>query len=740
MPLRRVVSRFDLDPASGFPTGPPPAEEHPIDTAYNAAHLLVLEGLEAVRKRPGMYIGSTDTRGLMHCLWEIIDNGVDEALAGAAHHVEVTLHPDDSVEVHDDGRGIPTDKEPRTGLPGVEVVATKLHAGGKFGGGSYVATGGLHGVGLSVVNALSARMDIDVDRSPSQQGISFRHGTPGCLRRRGPQGVVHREVRADPQGRPGGQEQVRHPHPVLAGPAGLHQGRPVRLRGPARPGPADGVHRARPRAGHPRPARARRCVEEKFRHDGGIAEFTDFLANDEPVTEILRLQGTDTFTETVPVLDDKGHMTPQEVERELEVDIALRWGTGYDTELRSFVNVIATPKGGTHVSGFEQGMLRTFNDAMKAAKVLKVNDDDVTKDDVLEGLTAVVTVRLAEPQFEGQTKEILGTPQVRAAVRKVVSAELKKFLTSTKRADKAQARLVMEKVAARGQDPDRRPPAPRDPAPQERPGVLGAAGQAGRLPGHRRPHRAVHRRGRLGARAPPSWPATPSSRRCCRSAARSSTSRRPRSATCSRTPSAARSSRWSGPAPAAPSTSRRPATTRSSSWPTPTPTARTSAACWPRCSSSTCPSSCTRAASTPPCPRCTASRSPTPRRGWTSTSTPTPTTSCSGSWPSWRRRACPGRTRSSATRASARWTPTSWPRPRWTRAAAPCAGSPSTTPRRPPQVFELLMGSDVAPRKEFLVQGAYEIDADHARRLSRSLTVAGAWPATSGPGTGRSRS
>jgi DNA gyrase subunit B len=188
--------------------------------------------------------------------------------------------------------------------------------------------------------------------------------------------------------------------------------------------------------------------EEKFRHEGGIAEFADFLAHDEPVTDILRLRGTDTFTETVPVLDEQGHMTPQEVERELEVDIALRWGTGYDTELRSFVNVIATPKGGTHVSGFEQGMLRTFNDAMRTAKALKVNDDDVTKDDVLEGLTGVVTVRLAEPQFEGQTKEILGTPQVRTAVRKIVAAELKKFLTSSKRAEKAQAKLVMEKVAS----------------------------------------------------------------------------------------------------------------------------------------------------------------------------------------------------------------------------------------------------------------------------------------------------
>jgi DNA gyrase subunit B len=188
-------------------------------------------------------------------------------------------------------------------------------------------------------------------------------------------------------------------------------------------------------------------VEEKFRHDGGIAEFVEFLSHDDPVTEVLRLQGQDTFTETVPLLDEQGHMTPQEVERELTVDVAVRWGTGYDTEVRSFVNVIATPKGGTHVSGFEAALTKTFNDAMRATKALKVNDDDVIKDDILEGMTAVVTVRLAEPQFEGQTKEILGTPAVRAVVRKIVSAELKKFLTSTKRAEKVQAKLLMEKVA-----------------------------------------------------------------------------------------------------------------------------------------------------------------------------------------------------------------------------------------------------------------------------------------------------
>jgi DNA gyrase subunit B len=417
----------------------------PADNTYNAAHLLVLEGLEAVRKRPGMYIGSTDTRGLMHCLWEIIDNGVDEALAGVAHRVEITLHPDDSVEVYDDGRGIPTDKEPKTGLPGVEVVATKLHAGGKFGGGSYVATGGLHGVGLSVVNALSSRMDIDVDRAPTQQGISFQRGVPGVFAGDGPgasfkaQSGLTRKGKKVAKGRTGTRIHFWPDRQIFTKDAGVElEG----LLGRARqtsyivPGLELVI----------RDQRGPELFEEKFLHEGGISEFADFLSQGEPVTDILRLQGMDTFTETVPLLDDKGHMTPQEVERELTVDVALRWSNTYDTQVRSYVNVIATPKGGTHVSGFEQAITSTFNDVMRSAKVLKVNDDNVIKDDVLEGMTGVVTVRLAEPQFEGQTKEILGTPAARNVVRKVVSSELKNFLTSTKRAEKAQAKLVMEKV------------------------------------------------------------------------------------------------------------------------------------------------------------------------------------------------------------------------------------------------------------------------------------------------------
>jgi DNA gyrase subunit B len=417
------------------------------DNTYNAAHLLVLEGLEAVRKRPGMYIGSTDTRGLMHCLWEIIDNGVDEALAGACDLIEVTLHRDGSAEVHDHGRGIPVDKEPKTGLPGVEVVFTKLHAGGKFGGSSYVATGGLHGVGASVVNALSARLDVDVDRTPSQQGMSFRRGTPGVFDGDGPNAPFTQKSGLSRKGgrvsktRTGTRVRFWPDRQIFTKDATFEwEG----LTGRARqtsfivPGLELVI----------RDLRGDQPVEEKFRHDGGIAEFAEFIARDEKVTDVVRLEGADTFTETVPLLDDKGHMTPQEVERELGVDIAVRWGTGYDTEVRSYVNVIATPKGGTHVTGFESALTKTFNEVMRATKALRVNDDNVIKDDVMEGMTAVVTVRLAEPQFEGQTKEILGTPAVRSVVTKVVSTELKRFLTSTKRDQKAQARLVMDKVVA----------------------------------------------------------------------------------------------------------------------------------------------------------------------------------------------------------------------------------------------------------------------------------------------------
>ncbi|WP_405450935.1 type IIA DNA topoisomerase subunit B [Streptomyces achromogenes] len=417
---------------------------------YTARHLLVLEGLEAVRKRPGMYIGSTDSRGLMHCLWEIIDNSVDEALAGVCDRIEVILHDDGSVEVRDNGRGIPVDVEPRTGLSGVEVVMTKLHAGGKFGGGSYAASGGLHGVGASVVNALSARLDVEVDRGGHTHSISFRRGVPGAFAADGAEAKFEaksglRKTKKIPKTRTGTRVRYWADRQIFLKDAklsleNLHQrarqtaflvpGLTIVVRDEF--GLGEGGSKG----------------EESFRFDGGISEFCEYLANDKAICDILRFSGKGTFKETVPVLDEHGQMTPTEVTRELGVDIALRWGTGYDTTVRSFVNIIATPKGGTHVAGFEQALTQTLNDVLRAKKLLRVAEDNVVKDDALEGLTAVVTVRLAEPQFEGQTKEVLGTSAARRIVNNVVGSELKAFLTATKRDAAAQARVVMEKVVA----------------------------------------------------------------------------------------------------------------------------------------------------------------------------------------------------------------------------------------------------------------------------------------------------
>jgi DNA gyrase subunit B len=442
----------------------PPADTSAKKTAssksakdYTAHHLQVLEGLEAVRKRPGMYIGSTDQRGLMHCMWEIIDNAVDEALGGHGDRIEIVLHPDGSVEVHDNGRGIPVDIEPRTGLTGVEVVYTKLHAGGKFGGGSYTASGGLHGVGASVVNALSSRLDVEVDRGGKTWAMSFRRGEPGTFSDdAGAKGEKSPDHDFVPYDKGSELQVVGKPKRGVTGTRVRYWADPqIFLKGAGIDREALAARARQTSFLVPgltlvvRDLRGDEPLEEVFHHDGGISEFVDFLAPDAPVTDVWRLEGTGTFTETVPVLDDKGHMTPTEVERECGVDIALRWGTGYDAKMSSFVNIIATPKGGTHVAGFEQALLKVFRKQLEVnARKLKVGNDKVDKDDVLAGLTAVVTVRLAEPQFEGQTKEVLGTNAVRSIVSKVVETELTSQLTSTKRGDKQMATQLLEKVVA----------------------------------------------------------------------------------------------------------------------------------------------------------------------------------------------------------------------------------------------------------------------------------------------------
>ncbi|GAB3966613.1 DNA topoisomerase IV subunit B [Actinoallomurus acanthiterrae] len=417
---------------------------------YTARHLSVLEGLEAVRKRPGMYIGSTDSRGLMHCLWEIIDNSVDEALGGHCSRIDVVLYADGSMEVCDDGRGIPVDVEPKTGLTGVELVMTRLHAGGKFGGISYTASGGLHGVGASVVNALSARLDVEVDRDGHTHAMSFKRGLPGDFADDGPTAKFTKK--------PAKQRGLHQTKRVAKGVTGnrvrFWPDRQIFLKDAAIAGETV-VDRMRQTAFlvpgltiAVRDERGEEPVEHEFRFDGGISEFCDHLASDPPVCDVLRIQGRGHFTETVPVLDEQGHLTPTDVERDIDVDVALRWGTGYETITRSFVNVIATPKHGTHVTGFDRALVKLINDQLRATKLLKNGDDPVIKDDILEGLTAVVTVRLPEPQFEGQTKEVLGTSAATRIVSAVVSRELKEAFESPKRGQKQQMRAVLEKVVA----------------------------------------------------------------------------------------------------------------------------------------------------------------------------------------------------------------------------------------------------------------------------------------------------
>ena len=416
-----------------------------VEKSYSAKDLSVLEGLDAVRKRPGMYIGSTDGRGLMHCLWEIIDNAVDESLAGYCKKIEINLEKDGSIEVHDDGRGIPVDKEPKTGLTGVEVVMTKLHAGGKFGGGSYAATGGLHGVGASVVNALASRLDVEVDRDGKIYWMSFKRGVAGIFEGDGPNASF------EPQS---GLRVIGKVSSKVTGTRIKWWSDKQIFLKDAQYDLEEIYTRAR-QTSYLVPGltlivndnRTKDKSSETFFHKGGISEYCHFIQPDEAVGDVIRLTGKGHYQETVPVLDDKGHLEPKEVERDMDVDIAVKWGNGYETTVRSFVNIIATPKGGTHVQGFERALTKTFNEFLRAKGVLKKNEQDVIKDDIVEGLTAVVTVRMQEPQFEGQTKEVLGTPAVTKIVQQVVSDELKKFFTTTKRIDKANGLLILEKVA-----------------------------------------------------------------------------------------------------------------------------------------------------------------------------------------------------------------------------------------------------------------------------------------------------
>jgi len=418
---------------------------------YSARHLSVLEGLEAVRKRPGMYIGSTDSRGLMHCIWEIIDNSVDEALAGHGKLINITLHKDSSIEVSDVARGIPVDIEPKTGLSGVEVVFTKLHAGGKFGSGSYAASGGLHGVGASVVNALSERLEVEVDRDGKTWAMSFHRGEPGnfddkkILAPTSPfkpfkDKSFLREIGKVAKSKTGSRIRFWADPQIFIKDASISlEELLARARQTAFLVPGLKLVVSDQRTG--------KAENHEFLFNGGITEFADFLAKDAPLSNIWRLSGSGAYSETVPVLNAAGNMESKEVQRTCEVDVVVRWGTEYETEIRSFVNIISTPKGGTHLQGFEQALLRVFRTQAEAnSRKFKLGSEKIEKEDVSAGLTAVVTVRLPEPQFEGQTKEILGTPAIKNIVAGVVTKALTDRFNSSKREDKAQSALVLEKV------------------------------------------------------------------------------------------------------------------------------------------------------------------------------------------------------------------------------------------------------------------------------------------------------
>jgi len=410
---------------------------------YDADQIEVLEGLEAVRKRPGMYIGGTGSGGLTHLLWEIIDNGVDEAAAGHAKVVEVTLHSDGSYEVADDGRGIPVEKKDGD-ITALEVVFTELHAGGKFGNGAYGASGGLHGVGASVVNALSDRMEIEVDRKGSTHRLDFKEQVAGQRAQNGRFTAGHalKKVGKVPSSRTGTRVRFWPDRDIFDPDASIDYDEVrERLGQVCFLVPGLKIRLADKRKGSKR-------SNEEFVSKGGLSDYVDFLSGeDQPVTGLVRVEGVAEFQEKVPV---DGKLT--EVTRECHVDIALRWVQNYESRIVSFVNTIPTPDGGTHVAGFERSLTTALNQALNAAdlrKLRKLKDDaKVQKEDAQEGLIAVVRAVFPEPQFRGQTKRELGTPEIQKIVGGVARDGLKEWFDgSAKGSKKIHVKAILDKVA-----------------------------------------------------------------------------------------------------------------------------------------------------------------------------------------------------------------------------------------------------------------------------------------------------
>ena len=388
-----------------------------MGSEYSADQIQILEGLEAVRKRPGMYIGSTSVRGLHHLVYEIVDNSVDEALAGFCSHIEVQINADNSITVQDDGRGIPVDTQKKAGLPAVEVVFTILHAGGKFGGGGYKVSGGLHGVGASVVNALSEWLEVEICRDGKvykqryERGKTmyplkvvgecapYKHGTRVVFL---PDKEIFEETVYDYD-----TLKVR-----LRETAFLTKNLKITLRDD------------------------REVKHEKtFHYEGGIKEFVTYLnrSNEKLYEPVIYCEG----------IKDK-----------VFVEVAMQHNDSYTENIYTFVNNINTPEGGTHLAGFKSALTKTFNDYAKKNKLLKENEPALSGEDIREGLTAIISVKIEEPQFEGQTKQKLGNSEARAAVDAIVSEQLTYFLEQ----NPTVAKIICEKsiLAKRARDAARK--------------------------------------------------------------------------------------------------------------------------------------------------------------------------------------------------------------------------------------------------------------------------------------------
>ena len=412
-------------------------------TLYGADDLTHLEGLDAVRKRPGMYIGSTDSRGVGHLFNEIVDNATDEGVAGHATRVEVTLHADGSVQVDDDGRGIPTDIHGKSRLSGVELVLTRLHAGGKFGGSGYKTSGGLHGVGASAVNALSQRFDVTVQRDGKVHQMSFQHGVPGVFDGPGPNAGLTREsgLRVIGKMKRGGSTgtSIRYWHDAryFETNAVLEvEAVRAKLRNTAFLAPGV-TYVLRDRTGET-------PTEETFHAPRGLVDMVEFLAHpgDKAVSGTVLINGHGRYKENAA--DENGVMQSN-VDRRAELEVALRWGTGYERTIECFTNTIRNVHGGTHRRGFERAVLRALVEAVKNTRgLLKPKEDPPVLDDVLEGMTAVIHVKIPEPQFTSQTKDELSTAAVTRVVQTLVEQHLRAWVEDRK--TKSEARTVLQKI------------------------------------------------------------------------------------------------------------------------------------------------------------------------------------------------------------------------------------------------------------------------------------------------------